>query len=140
MKVFRRKQYLLLAVVILLLLCFLSNPFLRVKTFLFLSHEKLENALLSGNGVPPMMGVKDHDTWEGEHTMEEFLLFASGFGSETTYYGCYYSWDDVPLAFQNLDVPLTQTGHAYWKWQGEGDNWGATQKILDHWYYFKASF
>lgn len=137
----RKKKwvYILLAAVI-ALAWFMNNPFLRVKTFIYLHHSRIEEPLLDHNGVPVIWGVKSHNTWEGEHDMTEFVLFYSGFGSETTYYGCYYSWDDVPLAFQNQDVELVQNGHAYWKWKGEGDNRGATQKILDHWYYFEASF
>jgi len=139
-KIWKKKWFYAVLAVLILLVCFLSNPFLRVKTFIYLHHDQIEESLLDHNGVPVIWGVNSVNTWEGDHDMTEFLLFASGFGSETTYYGCYYSWDDVPLAFQNLDTELIQHGHAYWKWQGEGDNCGATQKILDHWYYFEASF
>jgi hypothetical protein len=77
-----------------------------------------------------------NNTWEGEHSMVEFLVTTRG----DTYYGCYYSPDDVPLAFQNTAAELTQCGHDSWKWSAEGDNSGKTMKIMDHWYYFEASF
>lgn len=140
MKLLKKKWFIVLLAALVLLGCWLGNPFLRVKTFVHLHHSTIEEPLLAYNGVPVIWGVKSHNTWEGEHTMTEFILFSSGFGSETTYYGCYYSWDDVPLAFQNLDVKLTQCGHNAWEWQGEGDNGGITRKIMDHWYYFEASF
>lgn len=135
-----KKWLAVLLAVLILAIGYLRNPLLRVRTFVYLHHWQIEEPLVTHNSVPVIWGVKSHNTWEGEHDMTEFLLFYSGFGSETTCYGCYYSWDDVPLAFQNQDVELIQNGHAYWTWQGEGDNCGATQKIMDHWYYFEASF
>ena len=91
-------------------------------------------------GVPAddvvLFGYKYVNTWEGEHSMVEFLITTRG----DTYYGCYYSPDDVPLAFQNTEAELTQCGHDSWKWSAEGDNQGKTMKIMDHRYYFKASF
>ena len=140
MKLWKKKWVYAVLILLILLGSYLGNPFLRVKTFIFLHHSQIEDSLTDHNGVPVIWGVNSVNTWEGEHDMTELILFASGFGSETTYYGCYFSWDDVPLAFQNLDTELVQNGHVYWKWQGEGDNCGATQRILDHWYYFEASF
>lgn len=140
MKLLKRKWFLPLVIVLMLTAYYFSNPFLRVTNFVFRYHCDIEHPLMTYNGVPVIRGVDAHNTWEGEHTMTEFILFTSGVGSETTYYGCYYSWDDVPLAFQNLDVSLTQCGHDSWKWKDEGDNWGKTRKIMDNWYYFEASF
>lgn len=137
----RKKKWLLAGLLlVVLLISYFSNPFLRVKTFIYLHHDQIEESLLDHNGVPVISGVRSVNTWPGEHEMTEFILICSGFGSETTYYGCYYSWDDVPLVFQNGKEHLVQHCHEYWKWQGKGDNRGATQKILDHWYYFEASF
>lgn len=70
--------------------------------------------------------------------MYEFLL---GFGiGDKQYWGVYYSPDDVPLSFQNTDVPLSPNGDGIWTWQTEEDNHGTTKKITDKWYYFEASF
>lgn len=93
--------------------------------------KKLENL--------PAMSVK---VWHGksEHDMIEFLLAGSGLAPSSSYYGCYYSPDDVPLAFQGMDVTLTEEGPGYWTWTESGDNRGATSKIRDRWYYFEASF
>ena len=140
MKLLKKKWVYAVLVLAIALICFLINPFLRVKAFVYLHHCDIEEPLVTHNSIPVIRGVDAHNTWPGEHDMTEFILFSTGFGSETTYYGCYYSWDDVPLAFQNQNVELVQHGHAYWKWKGDGDNHGATQKILDHWYYFEASF
>lgn len=120
-----------------------SIPKVRTTLFVKLYHDDIEQSLIQGMGVPAddavLFGYKYVNTWEKEHSMTEFLISASGFGSETTYYGCYYSYDDVPLAFQNLDTLLVQDGNS-WTWAGEGDNCGITTKIMDHWYYFEASF
>ena len=75
--------------------------------------------------------------WQGEHEMVEYTVATAG----STYYGFYYSPDDVPLAFQNTDVPLvpaeTEEG---WIWTAEGDNRGRTYRLAERWFYFEAKF
>ena len=115
-------------------------PKLRVNLFVHTYHEMIEESLSVGNGVPAddavFFGYNAVNSWDNEHKMTEFVIMSYG----TTFYGCYYSPDDVPLAFQNYDTELIQDGHDYWVWQADGDNHGATSKIIDHWYYFEASF
>lgn len=98
------------------------NPKIRTNLFVRLYHEDIEESLTLGMGVPAddavLFGYKYVNTWEGEHSMTEFLIAASGFVPESTYYGCYYSPDDVPLAFQNLDTVLVRKvipGHGWAK-------------------------
>lgn len=140
----RKWMWITLVLILIVGLLFVCNPKIRVNLFVGLYHEKIEEGLKMNAGVPAddalLFGYQYVNTWEGEHSMTEFLISGSGFGSETTYYGCYYSPDDIPLAFQNAEAKLTQCGHDSWKWSGEGDNHGKTQKIMDHWYYFEASF
>ena len=75
--------------------------------------------------------------WSGEHEMVEYLVATAG----DTYHGFYYSPEDVPLAFQNTDVPLvpaeTEEG---WIWTAEGDNRGRTYRLAERWFYFEAKF
>ena len=92
----------------------------------------------SEQAIPKTFNGVTVDVWNGEHLMYEFLL-GSGIG-EYQYWGVYYSPDDVPLSFQNTDVPLSENGEERWTWQAEGDNHGTTQKIAPKWYYFEASF
>ena len=73
--------------------------------------------------------------WSGRHEMVEYVTGAR----EDTYYGFYYSPDRVPLAFQNVDVPLVWEKDR-WTWKGEGDNSGFTKQMEAEWYYFEASF
>ena len=140
----RKWIWIMLAVILIVGVLLINNPQIRTNLFVRIYHEKIEEGLRLNSGVPAddavLFGYKYVNTWEGEHSMVEFLISSSGFGSETTYYGCYYSPDDVPLAFQNTVAELTQCGHDSWKWSAEGDNEGKTMKIMDHWYYFEASF
>ena len=139
----RKWIWLGLAVILIVSILTVSNPQIRTNIFVRLYHEQIEKGLRMSAGVPAddvvLFGYQSVNTWRGEHTMIEFLISGFGSGSASSYYGCYYSPDDVPLAFQNMDVNLTQCGHDSWKWSGEGDNHGKTIKIMDHWYYFEAS-
>lgn len=117
-----------------------SIPKLRVSLFVHFYHDLIEESLAVGHGVPAddavFLGYDAVNSWDSTHSMTEFVIMSRG----NTYYGCYYSPDDVPLAFQNTDTKLTQDGHDYWEWEAEGDNHGATAKITDRWYYFEAVF
>ena len=132
---------------------FYSSPVLRVRVFLMQYQDMLEDRIYARGGdineveaeffanpMPVLSGIDQYVVWPGEHDMVEFHLFGSGLGSQTSYYGCYYSYDDVPLPYCYATIGLTQEGEAYWTWQGEGDNHGATRKLSDHWYYFEAHF
>ena len=72
--------------------------------------------------------------WPGQHPMVEYILL-TGSG----YYGFYYSPDDVPLAFQNVPVPLEETSTG-WQCQAEGDDHGFTYRLSPGWYYFEVHF
>ena len=115
-------------------------PKLRVLLFVNVYHEMIEDGLKAGNGVPAdnvvMFGYDTVNSWEASHPMTEFIIMSYG----DTYYGCYYSPDDIPLAFQNTDTELIQSGHDSWKWNAKGDNHGETSKIMEFWYYFSTSF
>lgn len=130
----------LICVLLLSIVSIYSIPKLRVTLFVTLYHERMEDNLLANNGVPAddavLLGYKSVNSWDGAHPMTEFIIMTYG----DTYYGCYYSPDDVPLAFQNTDVPLLQEGKNSWNWEAEGDNHGSTTKIMECWYFFKAAF
>jgi len=132
-----------IALVCLLLISAISIyaiPKLRVNVFVHTYHELIEESLSVGNGVPAddavFFGYNSVNSWDSTHQMTEFVIMSYG----NTYYGCYYSPDDVPLAFQNTDAELTQNDNNHWEWQAEGDNHGSTSRIMEHWYFFEASF
>lgn len=139
----KKKRKWFITIIIILIVVFGSIyfiPKLRVSLFVHSYHGLIEEGLAAGNGVPAddavLFGYDYVNSWEGAHPMTEFVIMTYG----DTYYGCYYSPDDVPLAFQNTDVEVTQDGHDYWEWEAEGDNHGSTSKIMEQWYFFKASF
>ena len=137
----RKYIFLLIAVLALAVLFFYrSNPERHAEMFVSMYSNGIEKSIQADEGVPENLGCLAVNEWPGAHPMTEFTLSGWGIGSGTRYYGCYYSPDDVPLPFQNAGMALTQDGHDYWTWTGEGDNHGATKKLADCWYYFEASF
>ena len=113
-----------------------NQPQLRAERFVAAHGAALEEALENGGGIPARIGYKTYNLWGQDGEMAEFILSAWG----DTYYGCYWSRRDVPLAFQYTGIPLTQTGDGRWTWTAEGDNHGVTWKLSGRWYYFEASF
>ncbi len=138
----RKLKWTLLAVMILLVIstALLNSPKLRTALFVHSYSERIEDSIEAGNGrtIPstPLLGYQYVNHWEGEHEMAEFVIGTLG----DTYYGCYYSPDDVPLAFQNTVVELLPDGEGRWTWSTEGDTHGVTSKIKENWYSFQASF
>lgn len=96
----------------------------------------LEN---SSAAQPDIPGVQSVTYWDGENPIIEFTTCASGFVPSSGYYGLYYSVSGSPAAFQNTDQPLTRAEDGLY-WQAEGDNWGETTRLDDHWFTFEAHF
>ena len=104
MKKKRKWIFVIFIVLVVALVSICSVPKLRVSLFVHSYHKLIEDGLAAGNGVPAddavLLGYNSGNSWEGEHSMTEFVIVSYG----DTYYGCYYSPDDVPLAFQNIEV------------------------------------
>lgn len=98
-----------------------------------LAEEYLADPTLSAAAEPPM-GIRAITVFDGDHTIVQFDT-----GSMISQYsGYYYSPDDVPVPFQNADVPLTETEDG-WSWQAEGDNHGTTKRIAECWFSYEAN-
>lgn len=72
--------------------------------------------------------------------MVEFLVSTKGFGASSTYYGFYYSPQNIPMGYQEQNVELlkNETG---WQWsEPNSDNQYYTEKITDNWYWFEMDF
>ena len=114
-------------------------PQLRVRMFVTLYHEQIEEGLKINEGVPAddavIGGYYYVNSWGEDPEMTEFVILRYG----KTYYGCYYSPEDVPFSFQNITDTLTEDGKNRWEWQLDEHN-GYTSKIFDNWYYFKADY
>ncbi len=74
----------------------------------------------------------------------EFYCGGSGLVPSSSYYGFYYSPDDLPLA---VDVTVTENlrpeGNGFgWKQSGglDGDNWYYTERIMENWYYYESHY
>ena len=96
----------------------------------------LEELIDNEKPIPTKLTGIYYNEWSREHLMYEIILYTYG----NNYYGCYYSPDNVPLAFQNTDMELEQIDKNTWIWKSVGDNHGETIKIKDKWFYFMASF
>ena len=125
-----------LVMLFLIFVVWYSTPEHKVKRFVEINSAGFSKIVDEKLTIPAMFNGKKVDVWNREHSMYEFTLSAWG----DTYYGCYYSPDDVPLPFQNCQTPLIGDGQGGWNWSAEGDNHGTTWKIADKWYYFEASF
>lgn len=121
-------------------------PKLRTQAFVALYHEEIERMIETDGSVPAddatLFGYKYVNSWERNgNLITEFDIGARGFLLvNARYFGCFYSPEDQPAAFQNADVELVQDGENRWVWQGEGDNCGSVEKLRDKWYYFEAQF
>lgn len=102
-------------------------------------------------------------------TVAAFYLVGFGLAPSSTYYGFYYSPDDIPVGTGEGTLHEIQNGNTeeskyedteyedtkqkdtekdnletekgdHWEWQGYGDNGGEIVKIKAHWYYYKCWF
>lgn len=87
----------LACILFVVVICVYASPRSRVSLFVHSYHQLIEESLAVGHGVPAddavLFGYKYVNSWDAEHPMTEFVIMSRG----DTYYGCYYSPDDVPL-------------------------------------------
>ena len=126
-----------------LAVCF--APKLRTQAFVALYHDEIEAGIAADGSVPAddvtLFGYRSVNTWERDgNRMTEFVIGTRGLVANSCFFGCFYSPNDVPAGFQNVDVELVSDGEDRWTWQGEGDNCGSVEKLRDKWYYFEAKF
>ena len=122
-------------IITLLVVAVLVSPWLRAQIFVFSNAGRVEKFYAQDAELPERV-MEKLSYFEGEHDMLQFALYSLTVG----YTGCYYSPDDVPLPFQNVDVPLIPDGENRWVWEDGTDNHGETGKLRDCWYYYKAWF
>lgn len=123
-----------------------SNPERRIFSMVERNREKYEvvvTQLLNGETTADAVdvsGVRDVDVIMGEHVIVDFFVTGFGLAPSSTYYGFYYSPEDLPLMYMDGMAKFTEYETGAWKWQGIGDNDGIIKKIADCWYYYEASF
>ena len=143
----------LLSVGLIVFLGFMLSPYRRIEYFVK-RHEaaltKIAQTELSGShqhkSDEKFHGVEIDGVFEGDHPMVQFYSFGFGLVPSSSYYGFYYSPDDVPLPFQNADEFRVISGSDdaadpdTTRFRGVGDNGCEVKRILPCWYYYNAWF
>lgn len=108
----------------------------------FSSHRAaLEDAVLHHMGA----GLEDDAShiifnyWGGEHPIAEYIVASRGLVPSSKYYGFFYSYDNIPVPFQNTDEQLTPVSENEWQWNSTGDNHGIVRRLDTNWFYFEAA-
>lgn len=136
-----------ITIVIILAASIMNAPANKAKLVLNLWHDDFEansiSALQNNNANDKLHGVKLDGVFKNEASGNEeigivqYRVKAYGLPSAGTYYGFYYSPDDEPAAYQNIDCRLMEDGDNRWSWNKDGAS-GVTYKICDKFYYYKA--
>ena len=101
--------------------------------------EKFADTVIETGNIPVNSNFKEVRYYP-KHKMIEFTIFSNGFGSETTYEGFYYSYEDVPCGFQGTDMNFQFDGTG-WNWyEPDGDNNENTERIAENWYWYRIHF
>ena len=137
----------LAAIIIVLAASIINAPANKSKLVLNLWHDDLEansiSALQNSNADDKLHGVrldgifKSQASESDETGIVQYTVNAYGLPSAGTYYGFYYSPDDEPAAYQNIDCRLMEDGDNRWSWSKDGAS-GVTCKICDKFYYYKV--
>ena len=136
-----------IAIVIILAACIINMPANKAKLVLNLWHDDFEansiSALQNSNADDKLHGVKldgifKSQASESDETgIVQYTVNAYGLPPAGAYYGFYYSPDDEPAAYQNIDCRLKEDGENRWSWSKDGAS-GVTYKICDKFYYYKV--
>lgn len=137
----------LLVIVLILIAWILNAPANKAKLVLNLWHDDFEansiSALQNSNADDKLHGIKLDGVFKSqtdgndEAGIVQYMVKAYGLPSAGTYYGFYYSSDDEPAAYQNIDCRLMEDGDDRWSWSKDGAS-GVTYKICDKFYYYKV--
>ena len=81
------------------------------------------NEMLSGASSSDisLKSIKDISVWDDVQV--DFTCEYGGFGSQSSYYGFYYSVDDTPRTFQGVNVTFEPQGRGMQWSEKESDNW-----------------
>ena len=90
--------------------------------------------------IKTFKNVEVDGLFKGEHDIVQFFYSGFGIAPATKYYGFYYSEDDEPAAFQNINITLVEKGKNEWEWSDGTDNGGITIRIKENWFYYEAWF
>ena len=105
--------------------------------------EMVAEGVLAGGEVPdklPAGSIRDVQLIQGKDGGKyvTFMTGYGGFGSQTVYYGFYYS----PAGLLDLvdGSAATVSDHVTGLKTVDGDNWFYTERIAGNWYYYEQHF
>lgn len=122
---------------------YISNPERKIRNFINENSKELvtiaESYLNSDTTIKTYKGVKVENVFSRNNDIVQFYYDGKGIAPASKYYGFYYSPDDVPAAYQNMNYNLTYVSDDEWKWSEDGtDNGGRTIRIMENWFYYEA--
>ncbi len=136
------RTLIIIAVILLLLSAIIfQNSLVRLYVRIF--HGPLEDFAVELLTEDPPRYSPRYGPWDArclvERGMVEFSTGGYGLVPSTTYFGFYYSADDVHIPFQGADYPMVVDGDVA-TWTDGTDNHGTSTRIMENWFWFEASF
>lgn len=123
-------------------LCVFAQDLL-IKTSIKLFHKEFENYAIELLEECMYTTTDYYGCWKvtcyPEDNMVQFSTGGAGFVANSVYEGFYYSPDNTHKPFQGADVPLIVNKDLA-HWNGEGDNWGKSTRLIDKWFWYEAHF
>ncbi len=151
MKTKAKKTFIILGLLLLLIviICIgigivraINSPEKEAMSYFETNRELLQESIRNYEATKQVSNVEGTKAiyWNGEHSIIQYDMVSEGLLPSAKYYGFFYSFDDVPVAFQNAKDALTPISDNEWEWKGSSDNRGIVRKIESNWYYFEAAF
>jgi len=136
------------AILIILAICavkYISNPERQIKNFINQNNEELvtiAEAYLNSDATikNTYKNVEVEQVFRGNNDIVQFYYGGVGIVPSSKYYGFYYSPDDVPTAYQNVNCRLSAVSDDEWEWSDGTDNGSRTIRIMKKWFYYEAWF
>ena len=122
---------------------YITNPERRIESFINNNDELVtiaEAYLYSETTIKTYKGVEVEDVFRGSNDIVQFYYCGYGIAPSSKYYGFYYSPDDVPAAYQNVNLELSAVSDDEWEWLDRNYNGGRTIRIIKNWFYYEAWF
>lgn len=108
-------------------------------------HSEVILADITENNFDDTLSIKGIKDIKFKDEAIDFYCGGSGMGSETSYYGFYYSENDEPIGmFGGTNISgsfeLTPEGNGYIYREENSDNSFYTEKIISGFYYYESQF
>lgn len=118
---------------------FISSPKRKTLNF-FHTHKDILTNEIRENKIPTCSVDITCNFWDGDHPIMEYIVESNGIVPSSKYCGFFYSYDGIPVSFQNSNVKLVPISENKWEWHDKGDNHGYVEWLEENWFYFEASF